>query len=72
MLSIVDRMLSALLAVLLVLWSVSVFGAPPVEATVCEILQKPSQFNGKLVHVKGTVRSGFENFSLFEGDGGRA
>ena len=65
-----DRVLSALLAVLLVLWSVPVVGAPPVEATVCEISQKPSQFNGKLVHVNGTVRFGFENFSLFEGDGG--
>jgi hypothetical protein len=42
-------------------------GAPPVEATVCAMLQKPSAFNGKLVHVKGTVKSGFENFSLSEG-----
>lgn len=62
-----DRSLSASALVLLVLWSVPLVGAPPIEATVCGILQKPSAFNGKLVHVKGTLKSGFENLSLSEG-----
>jgi hypothetical protein len=64
----VDWLLSPSVVALLVLWSVPLVGAPPaVEATTCAILQKPSAFNGKLVHVKGTVKSGFENFSLSEG-----
>jgi hypothetical protein len=63
----VDWLLSPAVMALLVLWNMPLVGAPPaVEATVCAILQKPSASNGKLVHVKGTVKSAFENFSLSE------
>jgi len=66
----VDGSLSASVVLLWALQSVPAIGAPPVEATVCATMQKPSAFNGKLVQVKGTVKSGFENFSLSEGDCG--
>lgn len=63
----VNPSLSVSAVLLLVLWAVPLTGAPPVQATVCAILQKPSAFNGKLVQVKGTVKRGFENFSLAGG-----
>ena len=52
---------------MLVLWNAPLVGAPPVQTTVCEILQKPSAFNGRIVQVKGTVTVGFETFSLYDG-----
>ncbi len=63
---IVDHLLRTSSALLLALWSAPLLGAPPVKASVCEIMQKPSAFNGKLVQVRGIVNSGFENFSLSE------
>ncbi len=38
--------------------------AQAVDATVCEILQNPASFNGKIVRVKGTVAAGFDRFAI--------
>jgi hypothetical protein len=35
-----------------------------VDATVCDILEKPQSFNGKIVRIKGTVSSGFDEFVI--------
>jgi hypothetical protein len=38
--------------------------SPPLDATSCEILQRPSSFNGKVVRLKGVVNAGFEYLGL--------
>ena len=38
--------------------------AQAVDATVCDILEKPQSFNGKIVRIKGTVSSGFDEFVI--------
>lgn len=38
--------------------------AQVVEATACDILANPQSFDGKIVRVKGTISSGFEEFAL--------
>jgi hypothetical protein len=42
--------------------------AQAVDATVCDILNSPSTFNGKMVRVKGTVAVSFDRFAI-EGPG---
>jgi hypothetical protein len=41
--------------------------AQTVDATVCDILDKPLSFNGKTVRVKGTVAAGLDSF-MIKGD----
>ncbi len=38
--------------------------AQAIDATVCDILEKPQSFNGKIVRIKGTVSSGFDQFVI--------
>lgn len=38
--------------------------AQTVDATVCDILQNPASFNGKIVKIKGTVAAGFDRFAI--------
>lgn len=38
--------------------------AQAVDATVCDILQNPSSFNGKMVRIKGTVVASFDRFAI--------
>jgi hypothetical protein len=38
--------------------------AQAVDTTVCDILQNPASFNGKMVRVKGTVAAGFDRFAI--------
>jgi hypothetical protein len=38
--------------------------AQAVDATVCDILQNPASFNGKIVRVKGAVSAGFDRFTI--------
>lgn len=38
--------------------------AQAVDATVCDILQNPASFNGKMVRIKGTVAAGFDRFAI--------
>ncbi len=38
--------------------------AQAVDATVCDILQNPASFNGKIVRVKGTVSASFDRFAI--------
>jgi hypothetical protein len=38
--------------------------AQAVDATVCDILQNPASFNGKIVRVKGTVAASFDRFAI--------
>ncbi len=42
--------------------------AQAVDATVCDILQNPASFNGKIVRLKATVAAGFDRFAI-EGAG---
>ncbi len=35
-----------------------------VDTTVCDVLQNPAAFNGKVVRIKGTVSAGFDQFIL--------
>jgi hypothetical protein len=38
--------------------------AQAVDATVCDILQNPAAFNGKIVRIKGTVAASFDRFAI--------
>ncbi len=38
--------------------------AQAIDATVCDILKDPQSFNGKIVRIKGTVSSGFDEFII--------
>jgi hypothetical protein len=38
--------------------------AQAVDATVCDILQNPASFNGKIVRIKGTVAASFDRFAI--------
>jgi hypothetical protein len=38
--------------------------AQAVDATVCDILNNPQSFNGKIVRIKGTVSAGFDHFMV--------
>lgn len=38
----------------------------PISTTVCELVQHPHRFNGKLVKVRATVRAGFELSVLYD------
>src|SRR5687768_11127447 len=43
--------------------------APPLDATVCEVLSRPESFDGKLVRIVGAVvTAGFDEF-VIEGTG---
>jgi hypothetical protein len=57
---------------LLVLALLSAFScclhAQAVDATVCDILNNPQSFNGKIVRIKGTVAASFDRFAI-EGAG---
>jgi hypothetical protein len=44
--------------------------AQAVDATVCDILKDPQGFNGKIVKIKGTVRSGLDEFVVVDADCG--
>ena len=53
------------------LFLITMFGAVAVSAyaqavdtTVCDILKSPQAFNGKIVRIKGTVSSGFDEFII--------
>ena len=35
-----------------------------VDTTVCDVLQNPAAFNGKMVRIKGTVSAGFDQFMI--------
>ncbi len=37
--------------------------AQTVDTTVCEVLKNPASFDGKIVRLKGTVISGFDEFA---------
>jgi hypothetical protein len=39
----------------------------PIVATVCDVLSKPSAFNGKMVRLSGTVDISFEYLALSQG-----
>jgi hypothetical protein len=39
----------------------------PVATNVCDVLRKPSAFNGKIVQLSGTVTVGFEYLALSQG-----
>lgn len=39
----------------------------PIKTTVCELLSAPERFNGKMVQVRATMKSGFEWGGLVEG-----
>lgn len=39
-----------------------------VDTTVCDILNNPQSFNGKIVRIKGTVSAGFDSF-VIKGEG---
>jgi hypothetical protein len=53
-----------LLAIALLSASSCCLHAQAVDATVCDILQNPASFNGKIVRVKGTVAAGFDRFAI--------
>ena len=38
--------------------------AQAVDATVCDILQNPASFNGKIVRIKSTVSASFDQFAI--------
>jgi hypothetical protein len=42
----------------------SPFTHKTVDATVCDILKDPQSFNGKIVRIKETVSSGFDEFII--------
>jgi hypothetical protein len=42
--------------------------AQAVDATVCDVLQNPANYNGKIVRIKGTVAAGLDRFAI-EGAG---
>jgi hypothetical protein len=44
--------------------------AQAVDTTVCEILNHPQSFNGKIVRIKGTVVAGFDQFVVKGADCG--
>jgi len=44
--------------------------AQAVDTTVCEILDHPQSFNGKIVRIKGTVAAGFDQFVVKGADCG--
>jgi hypothetical protein len=44
--------------------------AQAVDTTVCEILNNPQSFNGKIVRIKGTVVAGFDQFVVKGADCG--
>ena len=44
--------------------------AQAVDTTVCEILNNPQSFNGKIVRIKGTVIAGFDQFVVKGADCG--
>jgi hypothetical protein len=44
--------------------------AQAVDTTVCEILNKPQSFNGKIVRIKGTVVASFDQFVIKGADCG--
>jgi|CZKF01.1.fsa_nt_gi hypothetical protein len=44
--------------------------AQAVDTTVCEILDHPQSFNGKMVRIKGTVAAGFDQFVVKGADCG--
>ncbi len=44
--------------------------AQTVDTTVCAVLKNPTAFNGKMVSIKGTVVSGFDQFVVNDGNCG--
>src|ERR1700722_4245233 len=42
--------------------------AQAVDATVCDVLQNPANYNGKIVRIKGTVSASLDRFAI-EGTG---
>ena len=44
--------------------------AQAVDTTVCEILDHPQSFNGKIVRIKGTVAASFDQFVVKGADCG--
>jgi len=53
-----------LLAFVFVLTFSCCLHAQAVDATVCDILQNPESFNGKIVRIKGTVAASFDRFEI--------
>ncbi len=46
--------------------------AQTVDTTVCEVLKNPASFDGKIVRLKGTVISGFDEFAIKDSSCGQA
>ena len=46
--------------------------AQTVDTTVCEVLKNPASFDGKIVRLKGTVISGFDEFAIKDSTCGQA
>ena len=46
--------------------------AQTVDTTVCEVLKNPAAFDGKIVRLKGTVISGFDEFAIKDSSCGQA
>ena len=42
--------------------------APPIETTICKIMEKPAAFNNKLVRISGLVAVGIEYFTVSSED----
>jgi hypothetical protein len=61
-------------ALLLFLCFVTVVAAraQTVDTTVCEVLKNPASFDGKIVRLKGTVISGFDEFAIKDSTCGQA
>lgn len=38
--------------------------AQPVDTTVCEVMNKPAAFDGKIVRIKATAMAGFDQFAI--------
>jgi hypothetical protein len=47
--------------------SLTQVSSEPIATSVCEVLRKPSAFNGKVVRLSGTVTVAFEYFGLSQG-----
>jgi len=54
------------------LLTVAASHAQTVDTTVCDVLKDPASFDGKLVRLKGTVISGFDEFAIKDATCGQA
>jgi hypothetical protein len=59
-----EKAMKHFFAVVLLIAFSSCLHAQAVDATVCDILQNPAAFNGKIVRIKGTVAASFDRFAI--------